>query len=96
MRGQLAKELPGQDISVYLEGESVFVHGTAKDMVSADRAAPWPATLGKVVNLLHVVTPVEEPQILIKGALRRRGSQHQLAAWASICSAGRRQYHWRQ
>jgi pilus assembly protein CpaC len=66
VRGQLARELPGQDVSVYLEGESVFVHGTAKDMVSADRAEAIAATLGKVVNLLHVVTPVEEPQILLK------------------------------
>jgi len=66
IRGQLARELPGQDISVYQEGESVFVHGTAKDMVSADRAAAIGATLGKVVNLLHVVTPPEEPQILLK------------------------------
>jgi pilus assembly protein CpaC len=66
VRGQLAKELPGQDVSVYLEGDSVFVHGTAKDMVSADRAAAMAATLGKVTNLLQVTTPVEEPQILIK------------------------------
>jgi pilus assembly protein CpaC len=66
VRAQLARELPGQDVSVYLEGENVFVHGTAKDMVSADRAAAIGGTLGKVVNLLHVVTPVEEPQILIK------------------------------
>ena len=66
VRGQLARELPGQDVSVYLEGDTVFLHGTAKDMVSADRAAAIAATLGKVVNLLHVVTPAEEPQILLK------------------------------
>jgi len=66
VRGQLAKELPGQDVSVYLEGDSVFVDGTARDLVSADRAAAIAATLGKVINLLHVVTPAEEPQILLK------------------------------
>ncbi len=66
VRGQLARELPAQDVSVYLEGDTVFLHGTAKDMVSADRAAAIAATLGKVVNLLHVVTPAEEPQILLK------------------------------
>ncbi len=66
IRGQIARELPGQDISVYQEGESIFVHGTAKDMVSADRAAAMAATIGKVVNLLHVVTPAEEPQILLR------------------------------
>jgi pilus assembly protein CpaC len=66
VRAQLARELPGQDVNVYQEGENVFVHGTAKDMVSADRATAIGATLGKVVNLLHVVTPVEEPQILLR------------------------------
>ena len=66
LRGQLARELPGEDLSVYMEGDNVFVHGTAKDMVSADRAAAIAGTLGKVVNLLHVVTPAEEPQILLK------------------------------
>jgi pilus assembly protein CpaC len=66
VRGQLAKELPDQDVSIYQEGESVFVHGTVKDLSSADRAAAIAATLGKVVNLLHVVTPAEEPQILLK------------------------------
>ena len=66
VRAQLARELPGQDVSVYLEGETAFVHGTAKDTLSADRAAVMAGTLGKVVNLLHVVTPAEEPQILLK------------------------------
>ena len=66
VRAQLARELPGQDVNVYQEGENVFVHGTAKDMVSADRATAIGGTLGKVVNLLHVVTPVEEPQILLR------------------------------
>src|ERR1022692_3269884 len=39
LRGQIARELPGQDVSVYNEGDTVFLHGTAKDMISADRAA---------------------------------------------------------
>jgi pilus assembly protein CpaC len=66
VRAQLAKELPGQDVNVYLEGENVFVHGTATDMLSADRAVAIATTLGKPVNLLHVITPAEEPQILLK------------------------------
>ena len=66
VRAELARELPGQDITVYIEGANVFLHGTAKDMVSADRAAEVAATLGKVINLLHVVTPPEEAQILLK------------------------------
>ena len=47
VRGQLAKELPGEDISVYVEGESVFLHGTAKNIIDADRATLIAATLGK-------------------------------------------------
>jgi pilus assembly protein CpaC len=66
VRGQLAQELPGQDVSVYVEGDTAFVHGTVKDLSSAERAASIASTLGKVVNLLHVVTPAEEPQILLK------------------------------
>jgi pilus assembly protein CpaC len=66
VRGQLARELSGQDVSVLLEGDTVFLHGTAKDVTSADRALAIATTLGKVVNLLHVVTPAEEPQILLR------------------------------
>jgi pilus assembly protein CpaC len=66
VRGQIARELPGQDVSVYMEGETAFVHGTAKDMLSAQRAAAMAGTLGKVVNLLQVTTPAEEPQILLR------------------------------
>jgi len=67
VRGELARELPGQDISVYKEGDTVFLHGTAKDLISAQRAAAMVAGLGKsLVNLLHVTTPAEDPQILLK------------------------------
>jgi len=65
-RAQLARELPGQDVTMYKEGETVFLHGTAKDLMSAQRAAAIGATMGKVVNLLHVMTPPEEAQILLK------------------------------
>jgi len=66
VRTQLARELVGQDVNVYQEGDNIFVHGTAKDLLSADRAVAIASTLGKVVNLLHVTTPAEDPQILLK------------------------------
>ncbi|MGA2134944.1 MAG: pilus assembly protein N-terminal domain-containing protein [Bryobacteraceae bacterium] len=67
VRGQIARELPGQDISIYTAGDTVFLHGTAKDMVSAERAVAMAGIAGKsVVNLLQVTTPAEEPQILLK------------------------------
>src|SRR5205814_7644178 len=48
------------------ENEMVFLRGTAKDMISADRAAAIAGTLGKVVNLLNVNVPPVEAQILLK------------------------------
>jgi hypothetical protein len=54
VRRELAKELPGQDVSISLENKSVFLRGVVKDLVCADRAAAISGTLGKVVNLLQV------------------------------------------
>jgi pilus assembly protein CpaC len=63
---QLDRELGGQDIKVSLENETPFLHGTAKDVTSAERALAIASTLGKTVNLLHVMVPPTEAQILIK------------------------------
>ena len=48
------------------DNEIVFLRGTVKDMVSADRAAQIAATIGKVVNLLYVDVPAANTQILLK------------------------------
>ncbi len=66
VRRQIANELAGQDISVSLEDDTVFLRGTAKDLVNAERAVAMAATLGKTVNLLRVNVPPTEPQILLK------------------------------
>jgi pilus assembly protein CpaC len=66
LRAALKKELPGQDIVMTLENDSVFLRGTAKDLVSVTRAVSIASTLGKVVNLLYVQVPPHEPQILLK------------------------------
>ena len=63
---QLDRELGGQDIRVSYENETPFLHGTAKDVTSAERAVAIANTLGKTVNLLHVTVPPTEAQILIK------------------------------
>src|SRR5579864_4856752 len=63
---QLDRELGGQDIKVSYENDAAFLHGTAKDVTSADRAVAIASTLGKTVNLLHVTVPPTEAQILIK------------------------------
>ena len=66
VREQIQRELPGQDVVLVLEGQTVFLRGTVKDMVSAERAAAIAATLGKVVNLLRVNVPPVESQILLR------------------------------
>jgi len=63
---QIDRELPGQDIKVTFENDAVFLHGTVKDLTSADRAVAIASTLGKTVNLLRVTVPPTEAQILIK------------------------------
>ena len=66
VRDQLSRELAGQDVSVTAQEGGIFLRGTAKDMVSAERAAAIAGTLGKVVNLLRVAVPPVEAQILLK------------------------------
>lgn len=66
VRQELEKELPGQDVSISLEGEHVFLRGTVNDKIAADRALEIASTLGKPVNLLYVKTPPAEQQILLK------------------------------
>ncbi len=63
---EIEREFPGQDIRIALEGETVFVHGSVKDLTSADRAVAMAGSLGKPVNLLHVAVPPTEAQILLR------------------------------
>jgi pilus assembly protein CpaC len=63
---QLDRELGGQDIKVSFENDTPFLHGTAKDVTSAERAVAIANTLGKTVNLLNVMVPPTEAQILLK------------------------------
>ena len=62
---ELRKEV-GPNVSLTVEDQNVFLRGTVSDPIMADRAANIAGTLGKVVNLLRVLTPPEEPQILLK------------------------------
>src|SRR5574340_1227901 len=66
VRAQLKKEFPGEDVTLALEGDAVFLRGIAKDLTAAERAANIASTLGKVVNLLNVTVPPVEAQILLK------------------------------
>lgn len=66
VRREMAKEFPGEDIQVTLENKTVFLRGTVKSLIGAERAAAIAATLGKVVNLLQVEVPPVDTQVLLK------------------------------
>jgi len=73
VRQELASEFPHSQIEVRLEGtdkdtekRSVFLRGTVPDMGAARRAQAIASVLGKPVNLLRVMSPEAEPQILLR------------------------------
>jgi pilus assembly protein CpaC len=66
VRREIAQELPGQDIAVSSENDAIFLRGTARDLLSVQRAALIASTAGKVVNLMYVGPPPPEIQILLK------------------------------
>jgi len=66
VRRELATELPGQDLKVTTDNGNVFLRGTVKDLGSSARAVQIASTFGKVVNLLNVELPAQDPQILLK------------------------------
>lgn len=66
IRRQLRTELPGQDVSVTIDGGNVFLRGTVDDLTASSRAVLIGSTVGKVINLLNVKVPESERQILLK------------------------------
>jgi pilus assembly protein CpaC len=66
VREQIARDFPESGINVTFDNETVFVRGTVKDLVEAERVVAIASTLGKVVNLLRVEVPAVEPQILLR------------------------------
>jgi pilus assembly protein CpaC len=65
-RRQLAAEFPDQDVTLTFDNETPFLRGTVNNLTGADRAVAIASTLGKPVNLLHVMIPPVDPQILLK------------------------------
>ncbi len=65
VRSELKKEA-GDSVTIDVQDKNVFVRGTVADTYTADRVAAIAGTLGKVVNLLNVTVPANEPQILLK------------------------------
>jgi pilus assembly protein CpaC len=66
IRRELKTELPGDSLRISSENGTVFLRGTVKDINSSDRAVKIASSGGKVVNLLNVLVPASDPQILLK------------------------------
>ena len=66
LKRELAKELGEHSVTVSFENDAIFLRGTVKDQTSAERVVAIAETFGKPVNLLRVVTPQGEPQILLR------------------------------
>jgi pilus assembly protein CpaC len=65
VKAQLAGEA-GPGVVLTAQDGLYFLNGTARDLITAERALQIASSLGKVVNLLRVTTPLGEPQILLK------------------------------
>jgi pilus assembly protein CpaC len=66
IRRELRTELPDQSLKLNTENGVIFLRGTVKTLGDSDRAVKIASTGGKVVNLLNVVMPLADPQILLK------------------------------
>ena len=66
VRRQLATEMGGDNVSLELEDDTVFLRGTVPNLVTADRAMMIASTLGRTINLLRVKIPDTDAQILLK------------------------------
>ena len=65
-REQIAREFPGEAISISMDNDTAFLRGAVKDVTAAGRVVAIASTLGKTVNLLRVEAPAAESQILVK------------------------------
>lgn len=67
VRAQLNQEV-GPDATLTVEGPTVFLNGTVKSDIEADRAAAIASAIPgtKIVNLLRVPAPAAQPQIMLK------------------------------
>ena len=88
VREELTRELQGQEVTLRVEGGSVFLRGTVNDLTAADRAVSIASTLGKVVDLLSVKVPPAEPQILLKVRFVNVDREASIALGANLLSTG--------
>jgi len=65
-RREMAREIGDENVTMELEGTTVFLRGVVKNLTEADRAMAIASTLGKPVNLLRVAVPASDSQVLLK------------------------------
>jgi pilus assembly protein CpaC len=66
IRRELAAEMGSQNVTMNVDGDTVFLRGTVTDLTTAQRAVLIASTIGKPVNLLRVNIPGTDAQILLK------------------------------
>jgi pilus assembly protein CpaC len=66
VRQEIARDFPSEDVNITLDDSSVYVRGSVRDMVAANRILQIASTLGKPVNLLRVAVAQSGPEILLK------------------------------
>ena len=66
VRQQIARDFPNDDINITLDNDTVFVRGSVRDMLSANRVMEIASTLGRSLNLLRVAVAPSGPEILLK------------------------------
>jgi pilus assembly protein CpaC len=90
-RQQIARDFPNDQVNLTFENDTAFVRGTVKDVSSADRAMAVAGSLGKAVNLLNVMVPPVEPQVVLK--VRFANVDRQASSSLGLNLAG---YHFNQ
>ena len=66
IRRELAAEMGNQNVTMNVDGDTVFLRGTVTDLTTAQRAVQIASIVGKPINLLRVNIPGTEAQILLK------------------------------
>jgi pilus assembly protein CpaC len=66
VRREFRAEFPGQSLKISSENGMIFLRGTVKNLAASDRAVKIASSAGKVVNLLYVDLPADDPQVLLK------------------------------
>ena len=81
---------PGRTFPSAIENNTVFLRGTVKDLVCAERAVSITDTLGKTVNLLQVAVAPTDPQVLLKVRFANVDRAASLELGANIVQHGSR------